>query len=77
MAAIGSLWHATAAEAAPDLTVLSGGHRTHVAVVAGGFTGLSTAIHQRDRGIDVAVLAAEHAGWGARHPLRDLLGFAS
>jgi sarcosine oxidase len=65
VAAIGSLWDATAAEAAPDLTILSGGHRTHVAVVGGGFTGLSTAIHLRDRGIDVAVLEAEHVGWGA------------
>jgi glycine/D-amino acid oxidase-like deaminating enzyme len=62
---IDSLWRATAAEPAPALSRLEGETRTQVAVVGAGFTGLSTAIHLRDRGIDVAVLEAEEVGWGA------------
>ena len=37
-----------------------------VAVIGGGFTGLSTALHlARDYGVDVRVLEAGHIGWGA------------
>lgn len=36
-----------------------------VAVIGAGFTGLSTALHLRERGIDVFVLDARQPGWGA------------
>jgi glycine/D-amino acid oxidase-like deaminating enzyme len=36
-----------------------------VAVIGGGFTGLSTALHLAERGVDVAVLEANEPGWGA------------
>ena len=36
-----------------------------VAIVGGGFTGLSTALHLAEKGGDVAVFEAECPGWGA------------
>lgn len=36
-----------------------------VAVIGGGFTGLSSAIHLRKKGASVALLEAERFGWGA------------
>jgi glycine/D-amino acid oxidase-like deaminating enzyme len=36
-----------------------------VAVIGGGFTGLSTALHLAEAGVDVAVLEAKEIGWGA------------
>ena len=44
---------------------LPGGRRAAVAVVGAGFTGLSTALHLAERGIDVVVLEAGQPGWGA------------
>ena len=34
-------------------------------MIGGGFTGLSTALHLAEAGIDVAVLEAKEIGWGA------------
>jgi glycine/D-amino acid oxidase-like deaminating enzyme len=39
--------------------------RVSVAVIGAGFTGLSTALHLAEAGIDVAVLEAKEIGWGA------------
>ena len=39
--------------------------RVSVAIVGGGFTGLSTALHLAEQGTDVAVLEAQEPGWGA------------
>jgi glycine/D-amino acid oxidase-like deaminating enzyme len=36
-----------------------------IAIVGGGFTGLSTALHLAAKGVDVAVLEAHEPGWGA------------
>ena len=36
-----------------------------VAIVGGGFTGLSTALHLAERGVDAVVLEAQEPGWGA------------
>lgn len=47
---------------APPLDV---DRRLDVAIVGGGFTGLSTALHLARRGADVAVLEAHEPGWGA------------
>lgn len=44
---------------------LSGGITTDVAVIGGGFTGLSAALHLADAGVQVTVLEAETPGYGA------------
>jgi gamma-glutamylputrescine oxidase len=44
---------------------LKGDHRFDVCVVGGGYTGLSTALHLRARGLRVAVLERERVGAGA------------
>lgn len=44
---------------------LDGDRRVSVAVVGGGFTGLSAALHLAEQGVDVAVLEAHEPGWGA------------
>ena len=59
----GSLWAHTAAPA-PETHALDGEQRADVVVVGGGYTGLSTALHLRGRGVDVAVLEAEETGFG-------------
>jgi glycine/D-amino acid oxidase-like deaminating enzyme len=44
---------------------LDGDRRVSVAIVGGGFTGLSTALYLAEQGVDVAVLEAHEPGWGA------------
>lgn len=44
---------------------LRGGASAPVAVIGAGFTGLSTALHLRERGIGVVVLEAHQPCWGA------------
>ncbi|MDJ0823619.1 MAG: FAD-binding oxidoreductase [Paracoccaceae bacterium] len=44
---------------------LTGDLHTEVAVIGGGFTGLSAARHLARDGVSVTVLEAEHAGYGA------------
>lgn len=39
--------------------------RTHVAIIGGGYTGLSAALHLAEAGVDVVVVEAERVGWGA------------
>ena len=58
-----SLWDATADEA--DVSVpLEGDAETGLAIVGGGFTGLSTALHAAERGLDCRVLEARRIGHG-------------
>jgi glycine/D-amino acid oxidase-like deaminating enzyme len=59
-----SLYAATA-RAKPDTPPLDGDRTTSVAIVGGGFTGLSTALHLAERGVDAVVLEANEPGWGA------------
>jgi len=58
-------WYAATAN--PDLAfpALQGEISADVCVIGGGYTGLSTAIHLRQRGYSVAVLEANKMGWGA------------
>ena len=44
---------------------LSGNKHVRVAIVGGGFTGLSTALHLASAGIEAAVIEANEPGWGA------------
>jgi glycine/D-amino acid oxidase-like deaminating enzyme len=59
-----SLWAATAPPA-PATEPLRGDARTGVAVVGGGFTGLSAALHLAEAGVPVTLLEAAEIGWGA------------
>ncbi|MCX7318888.1 MAG: FAD-binding oxidoreductase [Hyphomicrobiales bacterium] len=59
-----SLW-AAVTPAGPDLPELKGSLEAEVVVIGAGFTGLSTALHLREQGIDVAVVEAVEPGWGA------------
>ncbi|MCV3210833.1 FAD-binding oxidoreductase [Mesorhizobium sp. YC-39] len=44
---------------------LKDAQRARIAIIGGGFTGLSTALHLAEAGEDVAVLEARQPGWGA------------
>lgn len=59
-----SLWAATA-NPTPHCPRLTGSEDAEVAIIGGGFTGLSAALHLAEAGVDVALLEAESPGWGA------------
>jgi len=59
-----SLW-AAVTPPGPELPALKGNAEADVVVIGAGFTGLSTALHLREQGIDVAVVEAVEPGWGA------------
>jgi len=59
-----NLYQDTAEPASPT-PPLDGDVRTDVAVVGGGITGLSTALHLAEQGAGVVLLEAEEPGWGA------------
>ena len=59
-----SLWSAVTPPG-PDLPELVGTAEADVIVIGGGFTGLSTALHLRAAGVDVAIVEAMEPGWGA------------
>jgi gamma-glutamylputrescine oxidase len=55
---------ATAQPLAP-FPALAGEATADVAVIGGGYTGLSAALHLAEAGFDVVLLEAQRAGWGA------------
>lgn len=59
-----SLYRETA-RAAPQTPPLDGDRSVSVAIVGGGFTGLSAALHLAEQGTTVAVLEQHEPGWGA------------
>jgi glycine/D-amino acid oxidase-like deaminating enzyme len=59
-----SLWAAVTPQG-PELPELTGTQQADVIVIGAGFTGLSTALHLRESGVDVAVVEAAEPGWGA------------
>jgi glycine/D-amino acid oxidase-like deaminating enzyme len=59
-----SLW-AAATPPGPELPELIGTQQADVIVIGAGFTGLSTALHLREAGVDVAIVEAMEPGWGA------------
>lgn len=66
-APVPSHWQATAPADDPGWTPLEGQESCDVAIIGGGYTGLSAALHlARDHGIDARVLeAGDRIGWGA------------
>lgn len=58
-----SLWYATAAPAPPTTTLDTVLH-VPVCIVGAGYTGLSSAIHMGEMGIEAVVLEAEEVGFG-------------
>lgn len=59
-----SLWHAVARNRR-DRPSLQGPAEADLAIVGGGFSGLSAALHAAARGLSVIVLEAEIVAWGA------------
>ncbi|MGJ5195381.1 NAD(P)/FAD-dependent oxidoreductase [Bradyrhizobium sp. HKCCYLRH1030] len=59
-----SLW-AAQTPPGPDLSELQDSVQADVVIIGGGFTGLSTALHLREAGTDVAIVEAMEPGWGA------------
>lgn len=61
-----SYWEATAGTTDLKSEALSGAQSCDVAIIGGGYTGLSAALHlARDFNVDVCLLEAGHIGWGA------------
>ena len=58
-------WYAASADAKLHFPALRGETQADVCIIGGGYTGLSTAIHLRQRGYSVALLEANKMAWGA------------
>ncbi|MDJ0878828.1 MAG: FAD-binding oxidoreductase [Halieaceae bacterium] len=58
-------WYAASAPQIEDFPRLEGEIEADVCIIGGGFTGLSSAIHLRDKGYSVVLLEAERVAWGA------------
>lgn len=59
-----SLWHAVSGNRR-DRGAPQAGLDVDLAIIGGGFSGLSTALHAAEKGLSVAVLEAEFIAWGA------------
>jgi glycine/D-amino acid oxidase-like deaminating enzyme len=57
--------YAETAQPGPVTPKLEGDARADVAIVGGGLTGISAALHLAERGVGVTVLESHEVGWGA------------
>jgi len=58
-------WYAATSDTLPAFAPLQGEARADVVVVGAGYTGLSAALHLAEAGMDVALIEAQRAGFGA------------
>ncbi len=58
-------YYAATANPVPPFPKLQESIDVDVAIVGGGFTGISTAVELAERGVRVAVLEANRIAWGA------------
>ena len=58
-------YYAATANPSPERPALKGETRCDVCVIGAGFTGLSTALHLAEQGLDVTVLEGARVAWGA------------
>jgi len=58
-------YYAATARPFPHLPTLEGEIKTDVAIIGGGYTGLSAALHLAERGYQVALIEQARVGWGA------------
>jgi|TARA_R100000005_G_scaffold74678_2_gene41881 gamma-glutamylputrescine oxidase len=58
-------WYAATANQSLSFPPLRGAATADVCIVGGGYTGLSAALHLRQRGYSVILLEANRVGWGA------------
>jgi gamma-glutamylputrescine oxidase len=58
-------WYAASANRSLSFPKLEGEVEADVCIVGGGYTGLSSAIHLREKGYSVVVLEANQVAWGA------------
>ena len=58
-------WYAASANRTLEFPPLKGETSCDVCIIGAGYTGLSAAIHLRQRGYSVALLEANRVGWGA------------
>ena len=58
-------WYAASANQSLNFAPLAGEVEADVCIVGGGYTGLSSALHLRERGYKVVLLEANRVGWGA------------
>ena len=57
--------YAASADAALTFPALADSVTADVAIIGGGYTGLSAALHLAEAGTNVAVIEAREVGWGA------------
>lgn len=58
-------YYAATAAIPPTRPALDGDIKTDLAVIGAGYTGLSTALHAAQKGLNVTVIDAHRAGFGA------------
>ncbi|GJL83110.1 MAG: gamma-glutamylputrescine oxidase [marine bacterium B5-7] len=58
-------WYAETADTLPEQPALKGEHSYDIAVIGGGYSGLSCALDLAERGYRVALIEAHRVGWGA------------
>ena len=62
---VDSYWEASADPLNAATPPFTGNETCEVAVIGGGFTGLSAALELAQQGVEVRLLEAGHIGWGA------------